>query len=274
MRFSSYVGGGAIRFYLPLDVQLDNDFIAETVVVAKDLEARDRVKARLESLLASDFPDVTARVSRLELGPPVGWPLQYRVSAPTIDEARFHAEEVGRVLRASGLVSTVTYDWAEKSKELRIVVDQDRVRQAGLSSEQLAQALNRVISGATVTRLRDSIYLVDVVARAETGERASVEALRNLQITTPSGAAVPLRELAQARVRPRRRLRLAPRPAAHDYRSGRADCQASSRASCMSRSPARSTNCARRCRRGPCSRSAARWRRAPRATPPSSRRRR
>ena len=195
--FSSYVGGGAIRFYLPLDVQLDNDFIAETVVVAKDLEARDRVKARLESLLASDFPDVTARVSRLELGPPVGWPLQYRVSAPTIDEARFHAEEAGRVLRASGLVSTVTYDWAEKSKELRIVVDQDRVRQAGLSSEQLAQALNRVISGATVTRLRDSIYLVDVVARAETGERASVEALRNLQITTPSGAAVPLRELAR-----------------------------------------------------------------------------
>ena len=81
VRFSSYVGGGAIRFYLPLDVQLDNDFIAETVVVAKDLEARDRVKARLESLLANDFPDVTARISRLELGPPVGWPLQYRVSA-------------------------------------------------------------------------------------------------------------------------------------------------------------------------------------------------
>jgi len=195
--FASYVGGGAIRFYLPLDVQLDNDFIAETVVVAEDLEARDRVKARLESLLARDFPDVTARVSRLELGPPVGWPLQYRVSAATIDEARVHAEEVARVLRASGLVSTVTYDWAEKSKELRIVVDQDRVRQAGLSSEQLAQAINRVISGSTVTRLRDSIYLVDVVARAETGERASVEALRSLQIATPTGAAVPLRELAR-----------------------------------------------------------------------------
>ena len=104
VRFSSYVGGGAIRFYLPLDVQLDNDFIAETVVVARDLEARDRVKARLESLLAKDFPDVTARISRLELGPPVGWPVQYRVSAPTTAEARLHAEEVGRVLRASGLV--------------------------------------------------------------------------------------------------------------------------------------------------------------------------
>ena len=155
VRFSSNVGGGAIRFYLPLDVQLDNDFIAQTVVVARDLEARDRVQAKLGSLLANDFPDVMARISRLELGPPVGWPVQYRVSAPTTAEARHHAEEVGRLLRASGLVQNVNYDWAEKSKELRIVVDQDRVRQAGLSSEQLAQALNRVISGSTVTQLRE-----------------------------------------------------------------------------------------------------------------------
>ena len=100
-------------------------------------------------------------------------------------------------LRASGLVRNVNYDWAEKSKQLRIVVDQDRVRQAGLSSEQLAQALNRVITGSTVTQVRDSIYLIDVVARAESGERSSIEALRNLQITTPTGASVPLRELAR-----------------------------------------------------------------------------
>ena len=155
-RFSSYVGGGAIRFYLPLDVQLDNDFMAETVVVTKDLEARDRVQARLEALFADSFPDVTARISRLELGPPVGWPVQYRVSAPTTEDARRYAEQVAQILRASGLVRNVNYDWAEKNKELRIVVDQDRVRQAGLSSEQLAQALNRVLNGSTVTQLRDS----------------------------------------------------------------------------------------------------------------------
>ena len=195
-RFSSYVGGGAIRFYLPLDVQLDNDFLAETVIVAKDLEARDRVQAMLQQRLARDFPDVTARVSRLELGPPVGWPVQYRVSAPTTDEARHYAEEVMDVLRGSGLVRNVNYDWAEKSKELRIVVDQDRVRQAGLSSEQLANALNRVISGSTVTQVRDLIYLVDLVVRAKADERSSIEALTNLQITTPTGATVPLRELA------------------------------------------------------------------------------
>ena len=195
-RFSSYVGGGAIRFYLPLDVQLDNDFMAETVVVTKDLEARDRVQAKLGKLFADEFPDVTARISRLELGPPVGWPVQYRVSAATTEEARQYADQVANVLRSSGLVHNVNYDWAERNKELRIVVDQDRVRQAGLSSEQVAQAFNRVISGSTVTQVRDSIYLVDVVARAESGERSSMEALQNLQIATPSGASVPLRELA------------------------------------------------------------------------------
>jgi multidrug efflux pump subunit AcrB len=138
-----------------------------------------------------------SRISRLELGPPVGWPVQYRVSAPTTDEARHYADQVANALRASGLVRNVNYDWAEKSKELRIVVDQDRVRQAGLSSEQLAQALNRVITGTTVTQVRDSIYLIEVVARAESGERSSIEALRSLQITTPTGASVPLRELAR-----------------------------------------------------------------------------
>ncbi|TPK89464.1 efflux RND transporter permease subunit [Mesorhizobium sp. B2-4-17] len=194
--FSSYVGGGAIRFYLPLDVQLDNDFMAETVVVAKDLQARDRVQAKLQALFADNFPDVTARISRLELGPPVGWPVQYRVSAPTPDDARKYGEQVADILRASGLVQTVNFDWGEKNKTLRIVVDQDRVRQAGLSSEQLSQALNRVLNGSTVTQLRDSIYLVDVVARAQNDERSSIEALRHLQITTPTGASVPLRELA------------------------------------------------------------------------------
>ena len=195
-RFSSYVGGGAIRFYLPLDVQLDNDFMAETVLVAKDLEARDRVQARLERLFPDEFPDVTVRISRLELGPPVGWPVQYRVSAPTPDEARQYAEQVAAMLRASGIVRNVNYDWTEKSKALRIVVDQERVRQAGLSSQQLALSLNRVINGSAITQLRDSIYLVNVIARADSSESSNIEALRNLQIITPTGASVPLRQLA------------------------------------------------------------------------------
>ena len=267
-RFSSYVGGGAIRFYLPLDVQLDNDFMAETVVVAKDLEARDRVQARLEALFADSFPDVTARISRLELGPPVGWPVQYRVSAPTTDDARRYAEQVAQILRTSGLVRNVNYDWAEKNKELRIVVDQDRVRQAGLSSEQLAQALNRVLNGSTVTQLRDSIYLVDVVARAENDERSSVEALRHLQITTPTGASVPLSELADFKYE---------LDEGYVWRRGRlptitVQAQPAARTAAGLRSPARRRRARRVCQvdagghAG--SRPAARSRRARRATPP------
>jgi multidrug efflux pump subunit AcrB len=167
------------------------------VLVAKDLEARDRVQAKLEKLFPDEFPDVTVRISRLELGPPVGWPVQYRVSAPTTDEARQYAEQVATMLRASGIVRNVNYDWTEKSKALRIVVDQERVRQAGLSSEQLAMSLNRVINGSPITQLRDSIYLVNVIARADSSEGSNVEALRNLQIITPTGASVPLRQLAQ-----------------------------------------------------------------------------
>ena len=193
---SAYVGGGAIRFYLPLDVQLDNDFIGQFVVVAKDLEARDRVKGRLEKVFESGFENFVARVSQLELGPPVGWPVQYRVSAPDVNGARQVAEKVATILRKSGQVSNVNFDWNEKNKVLRLVVRQERARQVGLSSEGLSQALNRVLNGSTVTQIRDFIYLIDLVARAEGKDRLSLDKLRNLQVNTPDGAAVPLGELA------------------------------------------------------------------------------
>ena len=272
VRFSSYVGGGAIRFYLPLDVQLDNDFIAETVVVARDLEARDRVKARLESLLAKDFPDVTARISRLELGPPVGWPLQYRVSAPTTAEARHHAEEVGRILRASGLV---------QQRQLRLGREEQGAphrRRPGPGSPGGPQ-LRAARAGAQSRdqRLdRHPAPRLDLSRRRRRARRDRRAGERRSPAQSPDhDADGRLRAPARARevrVRPRRRLRLAPRPSAHDHRSGANRCRAWSRASCMSKSPARSTICARRCQREPCSRPAARWRRAPRATPPCSRR--
>jgi multidrug efflux pump subunit AcrB len=194
-RSSAYIGGGAIRFYLPLDVQLDNDFIGQFVVVAKDLEARDRVKVRLERAFETGFENLVARVSQLELGPPVGWPVQYRVRAPDVDGARQAAEKVATVLRESGQVSNVNFDWNEKNKVLRLVVKQERARQVGLSSEGLSQALNRVLSGSTVTQVRDSVYLIDLLARAEGKERLSLEGIRNLQVNTPDGSAVPLSEL-------------------------------------------------------------------------------
>ncbi|MCB1498689.1 MAG: efflux RND transporter permease subunit [Bauldia sp.] len=193
--YSAYVGGGAIRFYLPLDVQGDNLFVAQIVVVNKDLEARARVEEKLVNAIAA-MDGFTGRVSRLELGPPVGWPIQYRVTGNSIDEARSYAQQIGEVLRNSGEAMTVNYDWSEKTKAVRIMVNQDRARQLGLSSESIAQQLYAIHNGAVATQLRDSIYLIDVVARATNTDRLSLETLRNLQLNLPDGQSVPLIEVA------------------------------------------------------------------------------
>ncbi len=193
--YSAYVGGGAIRFYLPLDVQGDNDFVAQLVIVTKDLDARARVQAKLEAAV-SDMGTFIGRVSRLELGPPVGWPVQYRVTGNTIDEARGFAAQVADMMRASGIAMSVNTDWSEKTKSVRLAVNQDRARQLGLSSEDISQQLYAIHSGAVVTELRDNIYLVDVVARATDTDRLSLESLRAVSINLPSGESVPLSEIA------------------------------------------------------------------------------
>ncbi|TKT69665.1 efflux RND transporter permease subunit [Aquamicrobium sp. LC103] len=195
-RYSSTIGGGAVRFYLPLDVQLDNDFLAQFVIVTKGLEERDRLRAKLENAFATGFDNVLARVSPLELGPPVGWPVQYRVSASTPDEARDIAGRVADALRASNAARTVNLDWSEKNKTVRLIVNQDRVRQLGLSSLALSELLYTVFNGAPVTEIRDSIYLVDVLARAGDEDRLSLDTLRNMQVNLPTGGAVPLAEIA------------------------------------------------------------------------------
>lgn len=194
--YSSYVGGGAIRFYLPLDVQLDNSFLGQFVIVAKGLEERDQLIAKLNDYFKTGFDDVSVRVQQLEMGPPVGWPIQYRVSAATPDEARALADKVGQILRDSHLVKTINYDWSEKSKTISVNVNQDKARRVGLSSQLLAQSLSGLFDGYAITQLRDDIYLVDLTARAQGGERASLTNLRNLQINLPNGTTVPLSEIA------------------------------------------------------------------------------
>ncbi|MFN7570287.1 MAG: efflux RND transporter permease subunit [Betaproteobacteria bacterium] len=194
--WSSYVGRGAIRFYLPLNVQLQNEFFGQVVVVAKDLEARERLHVRLEKLLADDFPGVVARVSPLELGPPVGWPIQYRVSGPDEDEVARLAQQVAQTVATSHDVRHVHFDWMEPARKLRVKVDQDQARQAGVSSASLAATINAAISGATVTQVRDDIYLINVVARAVGDERTELATLRALQIPLANGRTMPLGQLA------------------------------------------------------------------------------
>jgi multidrug efflux pump subunit AcrB len=191
-RWSTYIGQGALRFYLPLDQQLENPFYAQLVIVSKGLEERGALTARLQKRLRDDFVGIGSYVQALEMGPPVGRPLQYRVSGENIDKVRQHAIELATLLDHNPHVGEVIYDWNEPGKVLRIDINQDKARQLGLSSEDVAKLMNSVVSGSTVTQVRDDIYLINVVGRAEDAERGTPETLQNLQIVTPTGTSIPL----------------------------------------------------------------------------------
>ncbi|MBS7792959.1 efflux RND transporter permease subunit [Roseococcus sp. SDR] len=195
-RWSTYIGRGAIRFYLPLNVQLALPFFSQAVVVAKDLPARERLHAKLERLMAEQFPDAVARVYPLELGPPVGWPLQYRVSGPDVEVVRDIAQQVARIMAEAQGSRLTHFEWMEPARQLRVRVDQDEARRLGLSSAQVATVLNAALTGTTVTQLRDDIYLINVVARATAEERLSLTTLRSIQMPLPGGRTVPLSQLA------------------------------------------------------------------------------
>jgi multidrug efflux pump subunit AcrB len=194
--WSSYVGRGAIRFYLPLDVKLPNDFFSQVVVIAKDVAARDRLHAKLEKALAEQLPSAVARVSPLELGPPVGWPVQYRVSGPEPAQVREIALKLGQTMGENPNLRLVNFDWMEPSREVRVRIDQDQARLLGLSSQTLAETLNAVMSGTPITQVRDHIYLINVVARANDEQRVSLSTLRSLQLPLPGGRTVPLSQIA------------------------------------------------------------------------------
>jgi len=195
-RWSAYVGRGALRFYLPLNVQLPNDFFGQHVIVAKDIAARERLQGRLETLLAEQFPEVVARVTPLELGPPVGWPLQWRVVGPDVERLRAAALKLADVMAADPSVRRVNFDWMEPARQLRIQVDQDQARRLGFSSQGLSNVIGTLTSGATVTQLRDDIYLVNVVARASEADRIALDTLGTLQVPLPNGRTVALSQFA------------------------------------------------------------------------------
>ena len=195
-RWSFYVGQGAIRFYLPLDAQLANNHFAQAVVVTKGGETRDQVAARLEKGLAHGFDGLMARISPLELGPPVGWPLKFRVSGPDPVKTRDLAHAFAQVLGAKPGTRLINYDWNEPAKVIKVEVDQDRARALGLSSQQLSANINAILSGMRITQLRDATYLVDIVARAVPEERAKLETLRDLMLPVHGGGKVPLSQIA------------------------------------------------------------------------------
>ncbi|HEY7747409.1 MAG TPA: efflux RND transporter permease subunit [Aestuariivirgaceae bacterium] len=196
--WSFYIGSGAVRFYLPLDQQLANDFFAQGVIVTKGFKNRSAVEERiLAALQRSEFEQVQPRISALELGPPVGWPLKFRISGPDATKVRELAMSFASVLGNSPNARSINFDWNEPSKMVRVEVDQDRARELGISSQALGQTINAILSGTTVTQVRDDIYLIDIVARAIPEERAKLETLRSLMISIPGGRAVPLEQIAK-----------------------------------------------------------------------------
>jgi multidrug efflux pump len=195
--WSTYVGRGAIRFYLPLNVQLNNDFFAHALVITKDVAARKRLQAVLEKKLAEEFPSIVSRVSPLELGPPVGWPVQYRVSGPDLTQVRTIAMQLGQVLGSDNNLRRVNFDWMEPARKMRVEIDQDQARLLGLNSKLLSAYLNTVMTGAPITQVRDDIYLVDIVARAQDEQRVSIDTMQSLQVPLPSGRTVPLSQIAR-----------------------------------------------------------------------------
>ena len=197
--FASYLGNGSPRFYLPLDQQLFNDSFAQFVVTTHGIEAREALKRRLEDRFADaagQWSGLRTRVLRLENGPPVGFPVVFRVSGDNLAELRRVAAEVAIIMRANPHLKEVNFDWNEMGKAIHIDIDQDRARALGISSQELATFLDAMLTGVAVTQMREGDQLIDVVARAVGDERAAIGSLADVNIHTRSGRYVPLVQLA------------------------------------------------------------------------------
>ena len=196
--FVAYVGAGAPRFYLPLDQQLPRANFAQIIATARDVEARQRLERRMQQALEQRFPDVSGRVSALENGPPVGFPVQFRVSGDDIGKVRAIAKDVERVMRADAGTANVQFDWDEPStRSIRLDIDQDKARLLGLTSQDISAAVNLALSGAPVTQFRERDKLIVVDMRWPQAQRVDVERLGDLAIATPGGRSVPLTQVAR-----------------------------------------------------------------------------
>jgi multidrug efflux pump len=162
------------------------------VVVTKGVDARNRVQQRLTELGRAQFVGTDVLVHALELGPPVGRPVQYRVSGPDIQTVRELAQKFAGVIAQNSHVGGIIYDWNEPEKVVQIKVAQDRARQLGISSQDVASMLNSVVGGSVITQVRDSIYLIDVIGRARDVERSSIETYPNLQVPGRNNQTIPL----------------------------------------------------------------------------------
>ncbi len=197
--FVAYVGAGSPRFYLPLDQQLQQSNFAQFVLTTRGSHEREALRARLMRLFDEDFPTLRGRVSRLENGPPVGFPLQFRVSGDDLPTVRRIAQRVIAVVREDADVSNAQFDADEPTKVIRVAVDQDKARVLGLASQDVAAFLNNALSGLTVTYVRERDKQIEVVLRGPASERARLSFLKDLAVPSANGKAVPITQFAELR---------------------------------------------------------------------------
>jgi multidrug efflux pump len=194
---TSYIGTGSPRFYLPLDVQTSNLNLGELMVMTKGGEARERVLTKISRLLDDDFPTVRGRVNVLENGPPVGYPVQFRVFGQDNRQVQAIADRVAEIMRAHPHTRRVNQDWGERLKRLRVDIDQDKARELGITSRQIKEALERSLSGTNVTQYREGNDDIDVVARLVERERSDLNNLKDAKIYLRDGKFVAVSQVAR-----------------------------------------------------------------------------
>lgn len=196
LNYVAYVGTGSPRFYLPLDQQLPATSFAQFVLLTEDLEQRERLRSWLIERLHNDYSHLRGRVIRLENGPPVGYPVQFRVSGEHIDVVRQYAREVAAVMRDNPHLSNVHLDWEEPNKVVRLNIDQDRARALGASSSDIARFLQGALSGTPVSQFREDNELIEILLRGSTDDRQQLGNLPQLSIPTALGTHIPLSQVA------------------------------------------------------------------------------
>ena len=195
--YVTYVGNGSPRFFLSLDQQLFRTNFAQTVVLTKNIAARERVVERLRAAMDNDFPGIRGRVSRVPLGPPVNYPVQFRVIGPDAATLKAIAERVAERLRANPHTHDVNFDWGDRVLALHVDVDQEKARALGVNSQSVARSTAAVTSGVPLGTYRENDRLIDVLLRAPATERGTLEALAETSVPTAGGRPVPLAQVAR-----------------------------------------------------------------------------
>ncbi|MEY3791333.1 MAG: hypothetical protein RLZ09_2169, partial [Pseudomonadota bacterium] len=184
---TSYVGTGSPRFYLPLDQIFPQTNVSQIVVLPKDAKTRETLRLKIKEIFAKDFPEVRGRVKLLPNGPPVPYPVQFRVTGTEIEKVRLIADQVKTILRANTNAVGVNDNWNESVKVVRIDLDQEKLRALGVNSQLVMRAANTVLSGSVVGQFRNGDKLIDIVIRQPVEERATITALSNASVPTASG---------------------------------------------------------------------------------------